>query len=88
MMFHLFFHPMAMALFSHDKTCTGSEMETTLPLDAFPSPEELWHRYNNWKWGEEGLTPDKEKIILQEYFDDDIGKKPRYYQVNAIKCSL
>ena len=70
----------------HDKSCTGPEMETTLPLDAFPSPEELWHRYNNWKWGEEGLTPDKEKIILQEYFDDGFGKKPRYYQVNAINA--
>ena len=70
----------------YDKSCTGPEMETTLPLDAFPSPEELWHRYNNWKWGEEGLTPDKEKIILQEYFDDGFGKKPRYYQVNAINA--
>ena len=72
----------------HDKTCSGPEMESTLSLDAFPSPEELWRRYNNWKWGEEGLTPEKEKIILQQYFDDGSEKKPRYYQVNAINAVI
>lgn len=70
----------------HDKTCTGTEMETTLPLDNFPSPEELWRRYNRWKWGEKGLTTEEKNIILQEYFDDGSDKKPRYYQVNAINA--
>ena len=43
-------------------TGNSAEMETTLSLDQFPSPQELWARYRDWK----GLTPDAEKIVLQE----------------------
>ena len=68
----------------HDKTATGGAIETTLALDAFPSPDELWARYAAWK----GLTPEGEKIVLQDYFDDSSGKGPRYYQVNAINATI
>jgi len=63
-----------------DKTDSTSSREITLRLDQFPSPDDLWSRYVLWK----GLTPEAEQIILQDYFDDGRGKKPRYYQVNAI----
>ncbi|GAA3257132.1 hypothetical protein GCM10020258_17120 [Sphingomonas yabuuchiae] len=33
----------------HDRTGTGDAREVTLPLDAFPSPGELWQRYAAWK---------------------------------------
>ena len=56
----------------------------TLSLDAFPSPEELWAKYREWK----GLTPDAEKLVLQDYFDDGSGKAPRYYQCNAINAAI
>ena len=37
-----------------------------------------------WK----GLTPDAEKIVLQDYFDDGSGKAPRYYQCNAVNAAI
>src|ERR1035437_5287844 len=67
----------------HDRTGAG-EKETSLALDAFPSPAELWEKYRAWK----GLTPDEEKIVLQDYFDDGSGKAPRYYQCNAVNAAV
>ena len=68
----------------HDRTGTSAERETTLRLDAFPPPGDLWARYRAWK----GLTPEAESIVLQDYFDDGGGKAPRYYQVNAINAAM
>ena len=68
----------------HDRTGTSAERETTIGLDAFPSPDDLWARYRAWK----GLTPEAEAVVLQDYFDDGGGKAPRYYQVNAINASI
>ena len=67
----------------HDRTNTASK-ETTLALDAFPPPGDLWARYRAWK----GLTAESEEIVLQDYFDDGSGKAPRYYQVNAINAAV
>ena len=36
----------------------------------------------------EGLTPEAEQIVLQDYFDDGSGKAPRYYQVNAVNAAI
>ena len=68
----------------HDRTGTGDAVETTLALDAFPSPDELWQRYAAWK----GLTPKGEAIVLEDYYDDGGGKQPRYYQVNAVNAAM
>ena len=68
----------------HDRTGAGKSLETNLPLDAFPSPTELWARYRLWK----GLTPEAEETVLQDYFEDAGGKTPRYYQVNAINATI
>ena len=68
----------------HDRTGAGAERETTLGLDAFPPPDDLWARYRAWK----GLTPEAEAIVLQDYFDDGGDKAPRYYQVNAINAAI
>jgi type I restriction enzyme, R subunit len=68
----------------HDRTGTSSQKETTLPLDAFPSPATLWAKYRTWK----GLTPAAEQIVLQDYFDDGSDKAPRYYQCNAINSAV
>ena len=67
----------------HDRTGTAPK-ETTLPLEAFPPPNDLWARYRTWK----GLTAESEEIVLQDYFDDGSGKAPRYYQVNAINAAV
>ena len=68
----------------HDRTGARAERETTLGLDAFPPPGDLWARYRAWK----GLTPEAESIVLQDYFDDGGDKAPRYYQVNAINAAI
>ena len=54
----------------HDKTGIRPEKEVDLGLDAFPAPAELWDIYRRWK----GITPDAERIVLQDYFDDGSGK--------------
>ena len=68
----------------HDRTGVNAETETTLDLDSFPSPRDLWAHFRDWK----GLTPDAEKIVLQDYFDDSSGKAPRYYQINAVNAAI
>ncbi len=68
----------------HDRTGAAGATETTLALDAFPSPADLWARYRTWK----GLDTEAEEIVLQDYFDDASGKAPRYYQVNAVNAAI
>lgn len=68
----------------HDRTGNAATIETTLGLDDFPSPGELWRRYAEAK----GLTAEAEEIVLQDYYDDGSGKTPRYYQVNAVNAAM
>ncbi len=68
----------------HDRTGASTPREINLAFDAFPAPDNLWARYRNWK----RLTPDAEKIVLQDYHDDGSGKTPRYYQVNAVNAAI
>jgi type I restriction enzyme R subunit len=68
----------------YDRTGTGSQLETNISLNQFPSPAELWRRYASWK----GLTPSAEELVLEDYYDDGSGKQPRYYQVNAINATM
>ena len=68
----------------HDRTGTSTDLEATLPLDDFPTPAALWSRYRAWK----GLTPEAERVVLQDYHDDGSGKQPRYYQVTAINAAV
>ncbi len=68
----------------HDRTGAGGVIETTLSLDAFPAPGDLWTRYVAWK----RFTPEAEKVVLQDYYDDSSGKAPRYYQVNAVNSAI
>jgi len=68
----------------HDRTGMSAEQEADLALDAFPSPAELWERYRAWK----GLDAEEEAIVLQDYYDDGSGKRPRYYQVNAVNAAV
>ena len=68
----------------HDRTAGNAEKETTLALDAFPSPDDLWARYRTWK----GLTPEAETIVLQDYYEDGSDKVPRYYQISAVNAAI
>jgi type I restriction enzyme, R subunit len=68
----------------HDRTGTRTTMEATLSLDEFPSPQDLWEGYRDWK----GIIPEVEDVVLQEYFDYGSEKAPRYYQVSAINAAV
>ena len=69
----------------HDKTVTDGDIETEIDNDSFPSPETLWEKYKQYKGI---ITPEEEKIVEQSYYDDGSGRKPRYYQQNAINRTV
>lgn len=68
----------------HDRSGTGSQVETALSLDQFPSPDELWQRYCQWK----GLDAPARQKVEAPYYDDGSGHTPRYYQMNAINRTV
>jgi type I restriction enzyme R subunit len=68
----------------HDATGLGKHTETDLTLAEFPTPGELWARYCAWKGIYDG---EPQELVLQDYFDDGSGRKPRYYQMNAINAA-
>ncbi len=72
------------AFLEHDLTGQSDEIERELPLDQFPSPEELWWRYCKWK----GIEGPAESIVTQDYYSDGSGKTPHYYQINAINRTI
>jgi len=73
------------AFASHNKKpAAGEDIETDVALDQFPSPEELWTRYKSFR----GIEDANEQLIEQPYHLDASGKEPRYYQVEAINCTV
>lgn len=68
----------------HDRSGTGAQKETELSLEQFPSPEELWQRYCQWK----GLSGESQQKAEAPYYDDGSGRMPRYYQMNAINRTV
>lgn len=60
----------------HDRTKAEGQLERELNLKSFPSPQELWERYKQWK----GISDEQEAVITQDYYIDSSGKVPRYYQ--------
>lgn len=72
------------AFIEHDRTAKSGQLERELPLDAFPSPEDLWRRYCSWK----GIDDTNKPIVTQDYYTDSSGKIPRYYQLVAINRTI
>lgn len=68
----------------HDKTGNAEKIETTLSLDEFPSPEELWNRYKVWK----KLEPSTEQLITSPSYQYMSEELPRYYQQLAVNRSI
>ncbi len=62
----------------------GEEIETSLALDAFPSPSTLWTRYKAFR----GIEDGEQELLMQPYHDDGSGKEPRYYQAEAINRTI
>ena len=68
----------------HDRTGLSGKTETTLTLDEFPSPQELWARYCQYK----GIDTEARKTVEHPYYDDGSGRTPRYYQYVAINRTV
>lgn len=72
------------AFLEHDRTVTSGTVTREIPLDQFPTPQELWARYRAAK----GYTPGQEAVATQDYYDDGSLKTPRYYQLIAINRTV
>ncbi|EOX4424793.1 DEAD/DEAH box helicase family protein [Vibrio alginolyticus] len=73
------------AFLLHDRTGLTLPVERVLTLDEFPTLDQLWPIYQQWKGIE---TTQAQKIIEQPYYTDGTGKEPRYYQRVAINRTL
>jgi len=69
----------------HDRTVTNGVIEQELSLEEFPSPEDLWQKYLVYK---EVDSPEAQKLVEEDYFSDDSGMSPRYYQQIAINRTI
>ena len=65
----------------HDRTGLSTPVERQLSMSEFPSPEDLWSRYQASK----GLTNDAVEVATEPLHEDISGKEPRYYQRIAIQ---
>ncbi len=68
----------------HDRTVKSGPVEVELTLEQFPSPDELWQRYCQWK----GLNEPQAAVAAQDYYPSPANKSPRYYQLNAINRTI
>lgn len=68
----------------HDRSGTYAQVEQDISLDAFPSPDELWERYKQWKQ----LQDANEALLSSSYFVEIGGKEPRYYQQLAVNRTI
>lgn len=72
------------AFLEHDRTAATGPVTREIPLDRFPSPDDLWRRHSQAK----GLTAQQAAIVTQDYYDDGSQKTPRYYQHIAINRTV
>jgi type I restriction enzyme R subunit len=68
----------------HDRTAESGTIERELTLNQFPSPEDLWNRYKQYK----GIDLQAEETITQDYYFAQGAKSPRYYQRIAINRTI
>ncbi|MBU0968677.1 MAG: DEAD/DEAH box helicase family protein [Proteobacteria bacterium] len=69
----------------HDRTGITQPTERNLTLDEFPTYDDFWVIYQQWK----GLESEpQQKLIAQPYHTDGSGKAPRYYQRVAINRTI
>lgn len=74
------------AFLFHDRTVDLGKKEIELPLDKFPTPQELWEKFKKFKQIEVAET---EKVFTQNYHKDvSSNKEPRYYQRIAINRAV
>ncbi len=67
--------------YEHDRL---TNLEKEIPLDGFPTPEQLDARVKDFY----NYTPEQLKIIEQPYYWDESTNEPRYYQRRAINAVI
>lgn len=67
--------------FHEEDRIQGTNRE--LSMNDFPTSDELWERYKK----DNSLTEEQADLIASPYYTND-GRKPRYYQRNAINKSI
>ncbi|QLE43789.1 DEAD/DEAH box helicase [Nostoc sp. C052] len=67
-----------------DRTITEGQREREIPLEQFPTPQELWQKYCDWK----GIDSEIQPIVAQDYYPSPDKKQPRYYQQIAINRTI
>ncbi|MCB1599543.1 MAG: DEAD/DEAH box helicase family protein [Xanthomonadales bacterium] len=72
------------AFLEHDRTGASGAVEREIPLDQFPTADDLWARYSQSK----GYTAAQQAVATQDYYDDGTRKSPRYYQLIAINRTI
>lgn len=65
---------------------TGNQR--TVPLDEFPTKEELYSRWKSNSHDGAGISEQEEEIINQPYYTSQKTFAPRYYQRNAINKTV
>lgn len=69
----------------HDRTGLTHPVIREVSLDTFPSPDDLWATYRQWK----GLAKTSAvRLIEQPLYKDGTGREPRYYQHVAINRAI
>lgn len=69
----------------HDKTLEAGEIEQEISLEEFPSPTALWNKYLK----STNLENDESReIVEKDYYVDNSGMSPRYYQQNAVNRTI
>ncbi len=69
----------------HDRSGLTQPTERELSLENFPTYDDLWAIYRQWKGIE---SEPQKKLVAQPYHTDGSGKEPRYYQRVAINRTL
>lgn len=64
----------------HDRTGLSKTTEVELTPESFPSPEDLYQKYLDWKGEAEAIR----SVIETPLYSDDPNKSPRYFQRIAI----
>lgn len=73
------------AFLLHDRTGLTQPVEREVSLSAFPSPDDLWSLYQQWKGLVEPLAV---RLVEQPFHADGGGREPRYYQRVAVNRAI
>lgn len=68
----------------HNRLKNDGNVEQSIDLSSFPSPQALYERYKSQK----EITPEVEGVVLQDYFENVSAHAPRYFQQVAINRAV